>query len=94
MTTGRYIIQAGEIPTTDVFSFPTAGQKWFATEWGWGVLTYNIFTIFGYTGLSVLNTIIYLLLFGSLLYISRKFKVSYPVIILFFAFLAFGIFKV
>jgi len=93
MATGRFIMQTGEIPSTDVFSFPTAGQRWFATEWGWGVLTYNIFSVFGYTGLSILNTIIYLLLFGSLLYISRKFKVSYSIIILFLALLAFGIFE-
>src|SRR3972149_3481173 len=93
MATGRYIMQTGEIPSTDVFSFPTAGERWFATEWGWGVLTYNIFNSFGYTGLSVLNTLIYLTLFGILIYMSRKFRVSCSIIILFLTVLSFGIFE-
>jgi hypothetical protein len=93
LSTGRYIVQTGSIPSTDVFSFPTEGQHWLVTEWGWDVITYSLFSAFGYTGLSVLTTIIFLGIFASYIFILRKFQVSYTIIILFAVLLCFGIFE-
>ena len=43
LATGRFIVQNGYIPSTDVFGFITAGTKWIPFEWGWDVLTYLIY---------------------------------------------------
>ena len=93
LATGRYIVQNGSIPAQDVFSYPTLGQPWLVTEWGWDVLTYEIFNVSGYTGLSVLNTIVFLLIFLIYFLTARKFKISYPVFIIFSILLIFGIFE-
>ncbi|RPI14562.1 MAG: hypothetical protein EHM58_16215 [Ignavibacteriae bacterium] len=93
LATGRYIVETGSIPSTDVFSFSTDGQHWLVTEWGWDVLTFSIFSVSGYTGLSALTTIVFALIFTAYVFVLRKFKVSYAVIILFSVLLCFGIFE-
>jgi hypothetical protein len=65
LATGRFIAETGSIPSTDVFSFSTEGQHWLVTEWGWDVLTYYVFSVFSYVGLSGLTTLIFLLLFSA-----------------------------
>lgn len=93
LATGRYIVQNNSIPNQDVFSFPTLGQPWLVTEWGWDVLTFLIFNSFSFLGLSVLNSVVYLIFFGSYLWVLRKLKLSYSLIILLFVVLAFGMFE-
>lgn len=93
LSTGRYIVQNQTIPSTDVFSYPTEGQPWLVTEWAWDVLTYYVFISFGYLGLSILNTLVFLTIFGLYYLLLHKFKTSYPLIVIFSIVLIFGIFE-
>ena len=93
LATGRYIVQTHTIPSTDVFSYPTEGQPWLVTEWAWDVMTYLIFTSFSYLGLSILNTLVFFIIFGLYYRLLGKFKVSYTLITLFSILLIFGIFE-
>lgn len=90
LATGRYIVETGSVPSTDVFGFISQGQEWMPFEWGWDVLTYGIYSFSGYNGISVFRTIIFLLLFYLFYITLRKFKVSNTVIFLFLTLLAFG----
>ncbi len=91
LATGRYIIETGTVPSTDVFGFITEGQEWMPFEWGWDVTTFFIFKITGYTGLSIFRTLIFLIIFFLYFNILRKFNVSYTISTLFLTLLAFGI---
>jgi hypothetical protein len=93
LATGRYIVQTFSIPTNDVFSYPTQGQRWLVTEWGWDVLTYFIYNSFSYIGLSVLNTLVFLILFGVFFFVLKKSKVNQSLITLFSIILVFGVFE-
>ncbi len=90
LATGRYIINTGHVPSTDVFGFLTEGQQWMPFEWGWDVLTYALYTSFGFTGISVLRTIVFLAVFGIIYLILRKFKVSTVFSVTFMFILAFA----
>lgn len=91
LATGKYILQTHQVPSTDIFGYMTQGQEWMPFEWGWDVITYTVYTIGGYTGISILRTVILLLVFYFYFLILRKFKVSYPIIFITLFFLAFGI---
>ncbi|HEY5536154.1 MAG TPA: hypothetical protein VIL99_14610 [Ignavibacteria bacterium] len=82
LATGRYIIETGSVPATDVFGFITQGQKWMPFEWGWDILTYSVYNIAGYIGLSILRTLLLIIVFSVFLLILRKFKVNYNLVIL------------
>ncbi|MGB3017855.1 MAG: hypothetical protein WBC65_08615 [Ignavibacteria bacterium] len=91
LATGRYIVETGHVPSVDIFGFVTQGQQWMPFEWGWDVLTYALYNIGGYTALSILRTVIFVLIFWILYVILKKFKVSTFLTVLFFIILAFGI---
>lgn len=90
LATGRYIIETGQVPSTDIFGYVTQGQTWMPFEWGWDLITYGIYNIGGYTALSVFRTMILLLIFYVLFLIMRKFKVSHTIIFILLTVLAFG----
>ena len=91
LATGRYVIETGNVPSTDVFGYITEGQEWMPFEWGWDVMTYLIYSFSGYTGLSIFRTIIFLLIFLLYFLIFHKFKVSYTISCFVLTLLAFGI---
>ncbi|MBS1514327.1 MAG: hypothetical protein JSS63_04820 [Bacteroidetes bacterium] len=91
LATGKHIMETGHIPSQDIFGFVTQGQEWMPFEWGWDVITYNIFKIGGYNAISIFRTIIFLLMFFIYYIILRKFKVSASLSILMFILIAFGI---
>jgi hypothetical protein len=91
--TGRYVVETGSIPSTDVFSFSSEGTKWLVTEWGWDVMTFTIFKYFGYLGISILCTLTFLIMYFVYYVLLRRFNVSIPVIIFFFILFLFGIFE-
>ena len=91
LATGRYIIETGTVPSTDVFGFITEGQEWMPFEWGWDIITFLIFQTTGYTGLSLFRMLIFLIIFLLYFLILRKFNVSYTISTLFLTLLAFGI---
>lgn len=91
LATGRYVVQTHNVPATDIFGFVTQGQQWMPFEWGWDVFTYGIFSLGGYTALSVLRTIILLAVFSVFYLILKKFKVGDTIIFIFFILLSFAI---
>lgn len=91
LATGKYVMETGHVPSTDIFGYVTQGQEWMPFEWGWDVVTYNIYKISGYEGLSVFRTIIFLLIFFIYYLILRKFKVSTTLSVFMFLIIAFGI---
>ncbi|TRZ51613.1 hypothetical protein D4R99_04140 [bacterium] len=90
LTTGRYIINTGSIPSSDVFGFITSGAPWMPFEWGWDVLTYLIFKSGGFTALSVFRTLIVLCVFWIIYIMARKFDVKDGLIIFVFLISVFG----
>lgn len=91
LATGRYILQTHNVPSTDIFGYMTQGQQWMPFEWGWDVLTYSVYSFSGFTGLSILRTVLFLLIFYLYFLILRKLKVSYNLIMFSLFILAFGI---
>lgn len=91
LATGKYVMETGHVPSTDIFGYVTQGQEWMPFEWGWDVVTYNIYKAFGYEGLSVFRTIIFLSIFFIYYLILRKFKVSTTLSVFMFLIIAFGI---
>ncbi len=91
LATGRYIVETHSVPSADIFGYVSKGQEWMPFEWGWDVVTFGVYSIGGYTALSVFRTVIFLLMFFLFYIILRKFKVSYTLIFLFLTLLAFGI---
>ncbi len=73
---GKYITANNVIPSTDVFGFVTAGQEWIPFEWGFDALAYNIYSISGYTGLSIFRTLIFVCIFFLLFRLSLKLRLE------------------
>ncbi len=91
LATGRYILQTGHVPSTDIFGYMTQGQQWMPFEWGWDVLTYSIYSFSGYTGISVLRTLLLIGVFLIYYLLLTKFKVSNTFSVFALLVLAFGI---
>ena len=90
LATGRYIVETGTVPSTDVFGFVTEGQEWMPFEWGWDVITYGLYNVGGYNAISIFRTIIFLAIFGLLYWVMQRFKVSFNVSMLVMILMAFG----
>jgi hypothetical protein len=80
---GDWILQHGQVPHQDIFSFTKAGQPWFAWEWGWDVLASLIHTRWGLSGLVFVNAILIGLIGAWLYRLVRSHSVNH--------FVAFGI---
>lgn len=91
LATGRYIVENKTVPSADVFSYTTIGQRWIPFEWGWDVLTYIIYSSAGFTGLYILKTLLILLIFFIYYKILEKFDINHSVRILFLLFLSWGV---
>jgi hypothetical protein len=90
LATGRYIVESGTVPSTDVFGYVTEGQEWMPFEWGWDIITYGLYNIGGYEAISVFRTVIFLLTFGILFIVMQRFKVSFNISLLILGLIAFG----
>lgn len=55
LATGRYIVQNGSLPDTDIFTHTVAGQPWVVHEWLWEVLMFGLYAAGGYVGLMILR---------------------------------------
>lgn len=91
LETGRYILTTHNVPSTDIFGFVSQGQAWMPFEWGWDVLTYLIYSLFGYVGISVLRTILLFLIFLVYYFIFKKFRIPDTLIFLFYFIFVFAI---
>jgi len=50
LATGRYIIESGQIPKTDIFSHTVPGREWIDHEWLSQVAFYFMYHLFGFAG--------------------------------------------
>lgn len=91
LSTGRYIVQSGSVPSADVFGFTTSGLPWIPFEWGWDIINYFLFTFGDYFALSIFSTLIILLIFYLLFQNLKKLNVNYVLIFFFLVILTLGI---
>lgn len=91
LSTGRYIVQTGSVPSFDVFGITTSGSPWIPFEWGWDIINYLLFNLGGYFALSILSTLIVLLIFNLLYLLMKRLSVNYSLIFFFLITLALGI---
>jgi hypothetical protein len=54
LRTGKYILETGSIPHTDVFSFTSSGKEWVTHEWLSEILIYTLFRAGGFTLLIII----------------------------------------
>src|SRR4030095_5256561 len=90
LSTGRYVIQTGAVPSDDVFGFTTSGLPWIPFEWCWDIITYFLFSTGGYLFLNIFSSFILLLIFYLLLRLLLKTKLNITSCIVMLLFLAAG----
>jgi hypothetical protein len=91
LETGRYISENKVIPSQDVFGFMTEGTKWIPFEWGWDVLSYQVYSLAGYAGVSILRTLIFLILFALLKRLIFRLGLNVTPAVFIFLLLCFGV---
>lgn len=69
---GRWIIEHGQIPRSDPFSFTASGKPWIAFEWGSEVLSALAYNAAGLAGLASLVSLALMALFGTLFWYLRS----------------------
>jgi hypothetical protein len=90
LETGRYITENKVIPSQDVFGFITEGKEWIPFEWGWDVLSYQVYYVAGYAGVSILRTLIFLAAFVLLIRLIFKLGLNLTPAVIVFLLLCFG----
>jgi len=63
LSTGRFIVENKFVPDKDVFSLPSQNAEWIPFEWGWDVITFEIYNIAGYNAVFIFSSIIFCLIF-------------------------------
>jgi tetratricopeptide (TPR) repeat protein len=58
LSTGDYVVENHEVPTTDSFSFTRVGEPWVSHEWGFGLLVYAAHAVGEDRGLVVLKSLL------------------------------------
>lgn len=70
MKAGQVILETGRFIYKDIFSYTAAGREWLYHEWLFGVIAYNIYSIFGVNGLilakAVLLTLAFVLIYKNM----------------------------
>ncbi len=83
LSTGKWIVEHGAIPSTDVFGWHSSGTAWIPFEWGWDVLTFAIFSLTGnYAGIQILTSLLWAGTFFLLMRLMQKLRVPLPAILL------------
>lgn len=76
LATGQHVVEHGEVPTTDLFSFTRGGERWVSHEWGFGVVAHFFWFAKGYWALVALKAClvvaILLVLLGLMQYRSDR----------------------
>jgi hypothetical protein len=60
MSTGRYIVEHGALPTEDIFTYTCAGHPWVVHEWAWEIVMFTLYQAWGYAGLMALRVAVFL----------------------------------
>jgi hypothetical protein len=76
LATGRYIVENGVIPGTDVFGELTQNVKWIPFEWGWDVFSYLLYQIGGFNLILIFRSIALVFIFWFIFRLLNKFRVN------------------
>lgn len=60
LRTGEQIVETGRVPLTDPFSFTRAGARWITHEWGFSLLTWEIWRLGDYPALILARVLLVL----------------------------------
>jgi hypothetical protein len=82
---GEYILESGEVPREDVFSFSQEGKEWDNHEWLYQVLIYKIYQQFGIEGLILFKALILIIAFFLLTAIALKIDWIFAFFLIFFS---------
>jgi len=66
LRTGQYIVETGEIPHADMYSYTAGGNEWIDTHWLFQVILFGTHNALGAYGLSILFILIYCSVFALL----------------------------
>ena len=72
LATGRWIVDHGQIPSTDPFSFTAADNEWIALRWLFCLAIYGVWQLGGPTLLIAGKTIFLMLTFGVLVWAAPR----------------------
>ncbi|MCC6866606.1 MAG: hypothetical protein IT280_10655 [Ignavibacteria bacterium] len=93
LETGKYITLHKVIPSTDVFGLTTSSNEWVPFEWGFDFLFYNVYSLGGYTAISILRSLIFAIIFYLLFRLTQKLKLNYGVTGIIMLLLTAGLFE-
>lgn len=92
LSTGRFIVENKYVPDSDVFSYPSQNAQWIPFEWGWDMMTYELFITGGYTAIFIFRSIIFCFIFLIYFQLLRRFGVNSIVSITILFILLFALF--
>lgn len=76
LATGRYIVENGVVPGTDVFGETTQNVTWIPFEWGWDVVSFLLYKLNGYNMILVFRSLMFVLMFGIYYGLFKKFNIN------------------
>ena len=79
LRTGAWIVEHGNVPTTDLYSRYGMGKPWVAYSWLFEVLVYGLYRAFGPVGLVLYTTSVALLIAAALHALVRRFEPRFPI---------------
>jgi len=79
---GKWIIENKAFPSNDTYTYTVSQNEYIDLHWFFQVLLYGIYSMTGYSGLSIYNMLLAVILFGLLFYRNRIYKVHPAVDIL------------
>ncbi len=89
--TGQWMVENGQIPTTDVFSYTLSGTEWISVKWLFELLAYGFAVVSGPESIGILQGLVNILLAFFFLKITQnltqlvyeiKINLSHPILIL------------
>jgi hypothetical protein len=76
LATGRFVVENKYVPDKDIFGYLTVNDDWIPFEWGWDVISYGLYSIWGYDLILVFRSLIFCTVFFILYMLFRKFKIN------------------
>ncbi len=76
LATGRFVVENGYVPDKDVFGALTQNTEWIPFEWGWDVISYELYNTGGYNAIFIFRSLIFCLIFFIYFRLLKKFNVN------------------
>jgi len=58
LATGKHIVETGQLPKHDIFTYTRQGKPWIAHEWAWEIAMYRLYHAWGFAGLLALKVVV------------------------------------